>query len=153
MESELLWNVSLKYLCYSCYFYTVQLVHLSWETIRIQLFSWLLGPKLSRLYFSKQTVLLHSASSSWGKIQMWIEMLISECFGVLLKLPLLTTQCFPVQEKIRWEYHCLPKLYIQGLEQHPPCIPRTKNIFWIWSKIVARPVFPLSFYKSSGKTV
>lgn len=49
------------------------------------------------------------------------------------------------------EYHCFPKLYIQGLEQHLHVF-QGLNIFWTWSKIVARPVFPLIFYNSSGKS-
>lgn len=47
------------------------------RTTGTQLFSWLLGPKVSRLcYLGKQSILLHGASSSWVKVRMWIGVLI-----------------------------------------------------------------------------
>lgn len=82
--------------------------------------------------------------SSWVKITNlnW-NVYVSYVLAYSAILLLLTTLCFRVQSEYAKHIY-FPKLHLQGLEWHPPCIPRTKNIFWTWSKIIARPVF-LSF--------
>lgn len=99
------------------------------------------------------TLLLHSASRSQVKPEMWLEHLCSLstfpcalwCSFCSLHSALLFTE---KAENITVFPNRIPKAWSSVLQ----LFQGLKTIFWTQSKNVARPVFPLISYSSSGKT-